>query len=242
MSNREPQLPEDFVPLAREGEHIAPQIDLEAFHCPLCGVLAPMSWDQLYIQNTARNWVYSDAKRAQCGVCRATSYWVRFFELDENLTVVEEWWEMVRPRVGGGLRPHPQMPGDVRTDYEEARAIVMQSPRGACALLRFALQTLLGHLGQKGKKPDDAIAALVRAGLPVQTQQALDVLRVVGNNAVHPLELDLRDDVATATGLFGVINFIVQDRIAQPLEIERMFSMLPEGARKAIEKRDATTN
>jgi hypothetical protein len=28
---------------------------------------------------------------------------------------------MVKPRVGGGPRPHPDMPDDVRADYEEAR-------------------------------------------------------------------------------------------------------------------------
>jgi predicted RNA-binding Zn-ribbon protein involved in translation (DUF1610 family) len=232
-------------PLATEGQHIPPTFNATHFHCPLCGVLAQMEWDRLQAR-VARGGRYtmddSDAARVRCRNCHEDMYWVNYPAPKDlqGTTYVVDNWRMVRPAASPGPRPHAQMPDNVRADYEEARSIVAQSPRGASALLRFALQELLEHLGQKGKKPNDAIKALVADGLPVQTQRALDILRVVGNNAVHPLELDLRDDVETATGLFGVINFIVQDRIAQPKEIAKMFDMLPEGSREAIERRDGT--
>ncbi|MCW3003375.1 MAG: uncharacterized protein JWQ20_2673 [Conexibacter sp.] len=232
-------------PLAVEGEQIPPAFEASHFHCPLCRVLAPMRWERLQEYVSTGGYTDSDAAKVTCGVCHEEMFWVSFPRYESASKYVGGgWrnpnWTMVRPRQSPGPSPHPQMPDNVRADYEEARSIVAQSPRGASALLRFALQELLDHLGQKGKKPNDAIKALVANGLPVQTQQALDVLRVIGNNAVHPLELDLRDDVETATGLFGVINFIVQDRIAQPKEIAKMFDMLPEGARDAIERRDGT--
>lgn len=225
-------------PLAVEGEYVPPAFNASHFHCPLCGVLAQMHWIALLAAQRR-----SDASRATCGNCNGELIWVKFkkWNTQESGGFWTDDWRMVRPASAPGPRPHPQMPEKVRADYEEARAIVAQSPRGACALLRFALQELLEHLGQNDKSPNDGIAALVKQGLPVETQQALDVLRVVGNNAVHPLELDLRDDVETATGLFAVLNFIVQDRIAQPKNIKKMFSMLPEGARKAIEKRDGAS-
>jgi hypothetical protein len=131
------------------------------------------------------------------------------------------------------------MPDDVKADYEEARRIVGLSPRGACALLRLGVQKLCASLGEKGRNIDDDIASLVEKGLPVEVQQALDSLRVIGNEAVHPGEMDLRDDVATATSLFGLLNFVVQDRIAGPKERRRLFGLLPERKREAIANRDS---
>src|SRR5207253_9157908 len=99
---------------------------------------------------------------------------------------------------------HADMPADVRADYDEAAAIVQRSPRGAGALLRLALQKLMPHLGEKGKNMNGDIASLVASGLDPGMQQALDALRVIGNNAVHPGELDLQDNVETVGSLFGL--------------------------------------
>jgi hypothetical protein len=131
------------------------------------------------------------------------------------------------------------MPADVRVDYEEARSIVGRSPRGASALLRLAVQKLTVDLGEKGANINDDIKSLVVKGLPIGVQQALDSLRVIGNEAVHPGEMDLRDDVETATALFGLLNYVVKDRIAEPKERKRLFGLIPEGKREAIAKRDA---
>jgi hypothetical protein len=61
---------------------------------------------------------------------------------------------------------------------------------------------------------------------------------VIGNNAVHPGQIDLRDDKATAIKLFNLVNLIVEAMIATPKHIEQMYEKLPSGALKAIEKRD----
>lgn len=142
------------------------------------------------------------------------------------------------PTVGTAPLPNTDMPGDVKLDYEEASTILDRSPRGAAALLRLAIQKLCKELGEKGKNIDDDIASLVRKGLDVRVQQALDVVRVIGNNAVHPGQIDLRDDGATAEKLFGLANLIADIMISQPKHIAAMFEGLPEGARKAIEHRD----
>ncbi|MCW5714201.1 MAG: DUF4145 domain-containing protein [Bauldia sp.] len=138
--------------------------------------------------------------------------------------------------------PNPDLPEEVISDYKEAAAIVEQSPRGAAALLRLALQKLLRHLGKAGDNLNKDIADLVSAGLDVRIQQALDVVRVVGNNAVHPGQLDLRDHPETAYRLFGIVNLIADALITQPRNIESMFDALPDSSRAQIAARDRKKN
>jgi hypothetical protein len=134
--------------------------------------------------------------------------------------------------------PNEDMPADVRSDFLEASAIVESSPRGAAALLRLAIQKLMPHLGEKGQNINEDIGALVKKGLNEKAQKALDAVRVIGNNAVHPGTIDLNDDKATAVKLFGLVNFIVQTQISDPKKIDEIYDTLPSGAVAAIEKRD----
>lgn len=213
---------EDFQPLAVEGQHVAPTIEGAAFHCPHCGVLASQNWERA---ETKHRWL--EYFLCICTNCQEKSLWK-----------AEPGSRQIDPVIGGGPRPHVDMPDDVKADYEEARQIVGISPRGACALLRLAVQKLCADLGEQGKNIDADIAALVKKGLPVEVQEALDSLRVIGNEAVHPGELNLRDDVETATALFDLLNFVVKDRIAEPKERRRIFGLLPEKKRAAIAQRN----
>jgi hypothetical protein len=56
--------------------------------------------------------------------------------------------------------PAIDLPGDCVSDYEEARAILPQSPRGTAALLRLVIQKLLPHLGATKKTIDGSIGEL----------------------------------------------------------------------------------
>jgi hypothetical protein len=94
-------------------------------------------------------------------------------------------------------------------------------------------------LGEKGKNINDDIASLVSKGLPVEVQQALDFCRVIGNNGVHPGEIDLNDTPEVAHSLFSMVNFIVEDRISRPKKVAELYGKLPEAARAAIAKRDS---
>ncbi|MEJ2122307.1 MAG: DUF4145 domain-containing protein [Alphaproteobacteria bacterium] len=148
---------------------------------------------------------------------------------------------LVWPRQGTAPIPNPDTPDDVRDDYDEASAILDASPRGAAALLRLGIQKLCKHLGEPGKNINDDIASLVKKGLDPRIQKALDVVRVVGNNAVHPGQIDLKDDRATAEKLFGFVNIIVEAMISQPKHVEAAYNKIPESVRKAIEERDGKT-
>ncbi len=115
------------------------------------------------------------------------------------------------------------------------------SPRSSAALLRLAIQKICIELGLPGKNLNDDIGELVKQGLPVRIQQSLDIVRVVGNEQVHPGVLDVRDDPGVAMMLFELVNLIVDDRIASPKRIAALYAKLPEEKRQGIEKRDAQT-
>ena len=136
--------------------------------------------------------------------------------------------------------PNVDIPEDILRDYEEASSILNLSPRGAAALLRLAIQKLCRFLGEKGENINEDIASLVKKGLSPIIQKALDVVRVVGNEAVHPGRLDLRDDMDTASKLFRLVNLIAEQMISHPKHVKDMYEgLVPESKKKEIERRDS---
>jgi len=135
--------------------------------------------------------------------------------------------------------PNPDLRDDIKDDYKEARSIVNRSPRGAVALLRLCVQKLCEQLGQPGKNINDDIKKLVKEEeLPLDIQRSLDIVRVIGNYAVHPGQMDIKDDVETANKLFELVNIIAQVMITQPKGIKQLYESIPEPKRKEIENRD----
>lgn len=145
---------------------------------------------------------------------------------------------LIYPIKKHGSGPNQDLPEEIKMDFEEARSIVNLSPRGACAILRLCIQKICIHLGEKGVRIDDDIASLVAKGLNPRIQKALDIVRVIGNEAVHPGVLDLKDDNDTAEELFSLVNIISEQLISVPKSIDELYSKLPEKKRQAIEKRD----
>lgn len=195
------------------------------FHCPLCGVYAKQSWGTLdYVVRNRR--FETPFTVSVCDHCEEPAFWY-----SEGLII---------PSTAPVELAHPDLPLDCVEEYEEAREVFSRSPRAAAALLRLCVQKLLVHLGESGKNINEDIKSLVAKGLPTLVQRALDYGRVVGNNAVHPGEIAINDSPEIAQNLFRMINFIVEDRITRPKEIEALYEQLPEGARDAIARRDGT--
>jgi hypothetical protein len=146
--------------------------------------------------------------------------------------------EMIYPGGAGVAPANPDLEEHIRADYAEAASVLNASPRSAAALLRLCVQNLCVQLGLPGQNLNGDIGELVKRGLNPDVQRALDALRVIGNNALHPLEMDLRDDRETAVSLFGLINFIAEQMVTNPKKLARVFDLLPPGAKDAIKKRD----
>lgn len=147
--------------------------------------------------------------------------------------------KLVWPPVRKGPEPNPDLDADIQKDFQEARAVLDLSPRASAALLRLCLQKLMVQLGQPGKNINDDIAALVKDGLRPDVQQAADLVRVTGNDAVHPGQI-ATDDPAMVIALFDLLNIIAEDRVSQPARVKAIYEKVPEGKKDAIEKRDET--
>jgi hypothetical protein len=205
-----------------------PAFQQPGFSCPLCNAFAKQTWQQMFRQHPTSGQMQPvpGLLLAVCDHCFQFSIWLN------NL--------MVFPNVSTAPLPNSDLPEEVKRDYEEARDIMARSPRGAAALLRLAVQKFCKHLGENGTNLNSDIAELVKKGLPVRVQQALDAVRVIGNNAVHPGQIDITDDQDMASRLFELVNIVCDYMVSQPKRIEEVYGKLPTAQKDAIRERDGT--
>ncbi|MCI1923814.1 MAG: DUF4145 domain-containing protein [Lentilactobacillus buchneri] len=164
-----------------------------------------------------------------CINCNKSSVWLETLK-EETLLYPKQ-----SQQVGA---PNPDMPKEIKDIYVEASSIVDSSARAAAGLLRVATQDLINILVSKDDKLNDKIGYLVQHGVNPKVQQSLDILRVIGNESVHPGIIDLNDDKKTAYSLFEIMNYLVDQLISIPKKIKSIYSKLPESKLKAIENRD----
>lgn len=242
-----------------------PEYKHEKFKCPHCGVVSQQHWFDLrkvggVVNEVIKN-IYLDyragiqsyeqeavssfinmvnsefSKKSQkyvpvkfavatCVTCDDISLWVEK--------------EIVYPKNTSLPPPNDDVNEDIKELYREAAIIFVDSPKGAAAILRLALQKLLGQLGKSGTNINSDIKDLVAEGLSPKIQQALDLVRVVGNHAVHPGQIDLDDDSEIALKMFHILNFIADELITKPNELEFLYSsVIPEETQGHIKQRDS---
>jgi len=200
-----------------------PEFKKTSFNCPFCNAFAKQSWVQLKYYVSA----YPDLPASFacfCSHCGKFSIWYQE--------------KMVYPDFAGIEPPNEDLSSNIKSDYEEAGSILQKSPRGAAALLRLCIQKFCKEIGEDGMNISTDIKNLVAKGLPKGVQKSLDIVRVIGNDAVHPGQIDLRDDMETAKVLFKLVNLIAEKMITEPKEVEEIYNILPEGKRQQIEERD----
>ncbi|MFL1515313.1 DUF4145 domain-containing protein [Pseudomonas prosekii] len=217
---------------------VPPAFKRPRFNCPHCDAFAAMDWHEL----RSDIYRYTPISMAVCQSCNEVSLWHSPGELETDPFANIQWPDtgtLLFPlRISSAPAPHESMPGDVIKDYEEARQVFSVSHRSAAALLRLALQKLCEGLVGRSGTINDLIGELVTKGMPVQIQRALDAIRIIGNSAVHPGQLNVDDKPEMIMPLFGLVNLIVETQIAQPAAIEEMYSSLPEEALAAVARRD----
>lgn len=203
---------------------IQPEVYLKSFTCPHCSAIAQQEWWGRSFNNSCYNNDHYDQIRVgHCQHCNAYTLWV----VDH----------MVYPDNGNAPSPNIEMPETVKKVYLEACSIYQKSPRGAAALLRLSIQMLCKELGESGSNINNDIKNLVKKGLPEIVQKSLDIVRVTGNDAVHPGQIDT-DDPKTVANLFELTNIVVQYMITLPKQVCSLYDGLPSDKVEAIANRD----
>lgn len=220
------------------GKYIEPKYLEKSFTCPYCDTLSSISWNSYDVFMHGKSFgLYNPGVNASktdslavstCASCELYHIWNN--------------GKMILPRKSGVPMPVEDMPERVKDIYLEAMEVYPSSKRASAALLRLAVQLLCQELGEKGKNINDDIGQLVSKGLSVQIQKALDSVRVIGNNAVHPGSIDLDEKSEVAETLFSLLNIIVEQLITQPKKINEIYSNLPQSAIDGINKRDGNGN
>lgn len=224
----------------KKTDYYPPALGKGEYHCPHCSVYAKQFYAHVYALSNfqwesivdrqskfdgtlPKDWIVT-----KCQHCNGLAIWH-----NEN---------MLYPKKILPPLPNSDLDDEIKADYLEAANILGDSPRAAAALLRLSLRKLCVQLGEKGENINSDIKSLVTKGLNPLVQKSLDALRITGNNAVHPGEINLSEDPDRVLKLFGLINFIADKMITEPKEIESFYDNLPSGALDAVEKRDQSAN
>ena len=204
-----------------------PNFELEAFNCPHCQAYSHQLWYNVLKARPGFNKKeIQDLKITTCSHCKKDSLWIN--------------GKLIYPEIMGIPNPNEDLDDEIQRDYLEAASIINKSPRGAAALMRLAIQKLCKQLGESGDNINNDIANLVKKGLPLKVQQALDTVRVIGNESVHPGEINLNDNREIAIKLFEFVNMIANIMITQPRDIESLYNTLPDEKLEGIKNRDSS--
>lgn len=198
-----------------KSEYVPPGFKGEGYHCPHCGVFAHQHWYDVTLEDDSEKGTSSAGAVLSVSTCEKCSNFTLW--IDGNI---------IYPVSGKAPLPLEDMPEETKKEFLEARSILDASPRSATALLRSALEKLISHLGENEDIIDN-IENLKNRGLDAKFQQALHSVRMIGEEAVNPGQIDPGDDEETALILFNLTNLIVDILITQPRRVDEILEKLP---------------
>ncbi|MGB6742797.1 MAG: DUF4145 domain-containing protein, partial [Terracidiphilus sp.] len=203
--------------------YVKPGFRVGSFTCPHCNCYSQQEWRYIY----------------RSGGMEQDTEWTTSWCLRCNKYCFWESQKLVWPLKSGLSDPINGCPKQIEAIYNEARQVFPYSPRASAALLRLAIQMICKEKGLPGKDLNADIGALVGKGLAAEIQQSLDLVRVVGNHAVHPGHIVIEDNKDHIEKFFGLVNLIVDVLIVQPARVSEMFNALvPAVQQKQIAARD----
>ncbi len=202
------------------------------FECPNCRVYAQMRWVDFSANSSSDNLPLS---AAFCPNCNHASVW---FGGDHHYFTGDYRLIRLLPPGSDAPSPNPDMPREVRNLYLEAASISDRSPRGAAALLRLGLEILCHELTESGESINDCLKKLSQGqgSLPPEMLTLAHFIRVMGNEAVHPGEIDFGDDERIVSQMFEFMNQLVDHCISRKKKLEALINSQPAGTKAKILK------
>lgn len=208
----------------------------DAFDCPRCATFARQEWFDLErFGGSFRDGRPGRGKSgkwttAQCNRCERFSVW-----RDDRL---------IYPMTGVAPLAHPHMPQEARELYDEAREVLGISRRAGAALARAALERLLRTLDPDAGRVNLATRIeRIFPRVPAPLGQMLTVIRVVGNATLHVgdepdemlvLILDPAETEIVEL-IFEAINDLVEELIAKPSKVGKLYEKIPATIRARVE-------
>lgn len=212
-----------------------PVLDERAFHCPHCKTYAHQIWaiigcavrrtpsdilaahfQQVFINQRDLEGVI---KTSLCGYCRHICLWCNE--------------KIVYPDVSIAPPPNDDLPKKALENYREASSVFFRSHRAAAALLRLAMEEIFNHVECKGNTLQEKIDYLIEHHkIPKEIAEAMDIVRIIGNEAVHPGTIDLQEKPETVTALFNLVNLVAERLITGPREIKKLHESLPDSKKR----------
>lgn len=161
----------------------------------------------------------------ECAKCKKASVWAAR--------------TMVYPRTSTAPLPNHDLPPDIKKVHTEARAIFDASPRAAAALIRLCLEMLCHQVGAKGGTLNLMIGNLHALGVRQEVIDMLDVGRDIGNDMVHPGQIDPTNTRQEALILFDMLNLIADRLLTEEKKIRSAQSRITDDQRERNESRNS---
>jgi hypothetical protein len=163
--------------------------------CPHCQVTIHPAFTETYVNspgnqlftalNTAGKKVYWMVESMACPACQKGV--LVLTEKINHSTVSAR--RLIQPKSASRPAAPAEVPAELAEDFNEACAVIEDSPKASAALSRRCLQGLLRSNGYTQKDLAPAIDAILNAKqLPSHLAESLDSVRNVGNFAAHPMK------------------------------------------------------
>ena len=209
-SSNTPTLQSKKVPVNKGG--LKPEFYSNTFKCPHCKVVSQQRWDSIttfhvkghnYVKGEINIQTRKDGKNFHMSICDRCS--IPSFWLEED---------MIYPISNPYPEPNDDLSEQAKIMYNKAASVATICSEAACAMLRKVLEIMLNDIGKSGTIYK-MIGDLKKEGLDDDLVDDLNIVRVIGNQAVHPGTIDFNDTVEVDM-LFELINDLSDVLITKP--------------------------
>jgi hypothetical protein len=138
----------------------------------------------LLAHNAKGDKVYWVVRSMVCPACNKA-----ILNLSEKIGTATVASRLIQPKSASRPAAPVEVPAELAEDFNEACAVIEDSPKASAALSRRCLQGILRFNGYTQKDLAPAIDAILKAKqLPSHLASSLDTVRNIGNFAAHPMK------------------------------------------------------